>query len=194
MQFFVCWSLCESFLAPDLRSRWPATDCLRAFGPKSVKKGRKMDFRLIGELGEKWLKMGLWGHLCHFSAIFLPISPSFSAIFCAILRPFLPDFGPKARRQSVVGQWDLNSPDLIPPDQWAAWMFLGIHTNHMRKRSWMTEALRPWGSLVDSSLLPFFSKSLPSVPKLRCVLAQAFFSCGASAISLKSRVFQRSLA
>ena len=46
--------------------------------------------------------MGFWGH---FSAIFLHISPVRPQ---AIFRPFLPDFGPKARRQSVAGQRELN--------------------------------------------------------------------------------------
>ena len=72
-----------------------------------------MDFRLTRELGEKMAekcekspengsKIGFWGHFCHFSAFFLPSSlvrPE------AIFRPFLPDFGPKARRQSLAGQW-----------------------------------------------------------------------------------------
>ena len=68
-----------------------------------------MDFRLTGKLGEKmaekwgkvarkWLKNGIWGPFLPFSANFLPIS---------LVRPFLPDFGPKARRQSVAGQRDL---------------------------------------------------------------------------------------
>ena len=49
-----------------------------------------------------------WGYFCHFSAIFLPIRPE------AIFRPFLPDFGPKAPRQSVAGQRDLKALQ-IPP-------------------------------------------------------------------------------
>ena len=51
-------------------------------------------------------KIGFWGHSCHFSAFFLPSSlvrPK--AIFQPFKGPFLPDFGPKARKQSVAGQW-----------------------------------------------------------------------------------------
>ena len=73
-----------------------------------------MDFRLTRELGEKMAekwekspengsKIGFLSHFCHFSAFFLPSSlvrPE------AIFRPFLPDFGPKARRQSLAGQWE----------------------------------------------------------------------------------------
>ena len=79
---------------------------------------------LQSEMGQKWPKNGLrphrgrraekWpqnaifqpfsGGFSHFSAIFLPISPVGRK---SIFRPFFPEFGPKARRQSVAGQRDL---------------------------------------------------------------------------------------
>ena len=78
-----------------------------------------MDFRLTRELGEKMAekwekspkngsKIGFLGHFCHFSAFFLPSSPVRPE---AIFRPLLPDFGPKARRQSLAGQWGRNTGD-----------------------------------------------------------------------------------
>ena len=77
-----CWkSGGGGVVSQELRSCWPARDCLRAFGPKSGKKGWKSGFSphqgTGGKMAEKWekspenrWKMAFWGHLCHFSAIF----------------------------------------------------------------------------------------------------------------------------
>ena len=67
-------------------------------------------------MAEKWekspengSKMGFWDHFCHFSAIFLPISPGENGRK-PFFGPFSPDFGPKARDQSkIAGQRGRNA-------------------------------------------------------------------------------------
>ena len=71
-------------------------------------------FRLLAVVGvargwQKWPPNPIFqpfsGNFSHFSALF---SPSPQVRRKSIFRPFFPDFGPKARRQSVAGQRDLN--------------------------------------------------------------------------------------
>ena len=85
--------LCEEFL----RSRWPATDRLRASGPKSGKKGPKNGLwphrgtggkngRKMGKIARKWLKNGILGPFLPFFGHFSDRFPGeamshFSAIF-----------------------------------------------------------------------------------------------------------------
>ena len=52
----------------DLRSRWPATDCFRPFGPRLGENGRKMDFGLTGEIGGKMAEKWKYGPKSHFWA------------------------------------------------------------------------------------------------------------------------------
>ena len=89
------------------------TDLLEtAFGP-SARNRAKMADGLTGEMGRKMANMA---RKSHFSAIFGGFFPFFGHFFPSslvrrksIFRPFFPDFGPKARRQSLAGQQDLLS-------------------------------------------------------------------------------------
>ena len=102
----------------DLRSHWPATDCLRAFGPKSGKKGPKIEkMASPGKRAEKWPKNGKSGPKMPFFSHFRAILPIFRPFFCPFPRwghkPFFGLFSPisgrRPERQSVAGQWDLKS-------------------------------------------------------------------------------------
>ena len=96
-----------SVLFSPLRSRWPATDCFRAFGPKSGKIAEKWIFASPGKWGKKWPENGKnrpkMAQKCHFWFI----SPFFSHFWWGH-NPFFGHCPPISGRRPEISLWQVN--------------------------------------------------------------------------------------
>ena len=103
-----CRGLCIFvFVGPILTWFTSPLTCERLpSGRNRAKMAEKWLLASPGNWAEKRPKNGKNGPIF---PIFRHFFPQFPGEAKSIFRPFFPDFGPKARRQSLAGQWDLNT-------------------------------------------------------------------------------------